>query len=393
MRAHQGTDIPRLPFWRQTRRGISNPRHSFERMNIFISTFMKMVPRAVSSCCYRGSCPLDGGRCCKDTRDASESFCLLNALGWPMDGPKRAGSLMERNAGMSEASHSSLAIRNIAIATDFAPWSDRAMHHALLITRWYGAALHIVHTVRPSEFSVVPDLMVQLDQLAERDCQDLMRRLHAGHKLDNVTHRLWNFYGELAILGDFVRDQKIDLLVLGTRGRSGIPKLLLGSNAEEIFHYVSCPVLTVGPFSRDAARSLQLETVLLATDLSPQSSAALPYALSAAKACRAGVDVLHVRSHDSRNCDLRMDDYRRQLQALATSDSGLCIRYHAVVGSPSDAVLGFAGQNKHDLIVLALDNHRSLYDGPPLSHAYEIVRQARCPVLSVRSAPIRPDQP
>ncbi len=57
---------------------------------------------------------------------------------------------------MSEELNQGLAIRNIAIATDFAPWSDRAMQHALVIARWYRAAPHIVHTVRRSEFSFVP---------------------------------------------------------------------------------------------------------------------------------------------------------------------------------------------------------------------------------------------
>ena len=287
---------------------------------------------------------------------------------------------------MSEELNHSLAISNIAIATDFSPWSDRAIQHALVIARWYRAALHIVHTVRRSEFSFVPDIMVQLDELAERDCEDLMGRLHAAHTLDNIRHRTWNLFGEVSTLGDFVRDQKIDLLVLGTRGRSGISKLVLGSVAEQIFHCVSCPVLTVGPWSRGAASPLALKNVLFATDLSPQSAAALPYVLAAAKAWRAAIDVLHVCSPDRADSEPRMEAYRRRLDALTASEPRLSIRYHVVPGEPSPAVLDFAGQNSEDLIVLGLDNHRSLYGGPPLSHAYEIVRQARCPVLSVRSA-------
>lgn len=286
---------------------------------------------------------------------------------------------------MSDLPHNGVAIRNIAIATDFSPWSDRAMQHALLITRWYGAALHIIHAIRPTEFSFVPDLMVQLDQLAERDCQDLMGRLHAAHKLDDIDYRLWNLYGEVSTLGDFVRDQNIDLLVLGTRGRSGISKLFLGSVAEEIFHCVSCPVLTVGPGARGVTSRLEVKNILLATDLSRQSTAALPYALMAARVWRAGLNVLHVSSPGATDCDTRMDAYRRRLNVLATREPGLLVRYHAVPGAPSPAVLNFARQNKQDLIVLALENHRSLYEGPPLSHAYEIVRQAQCPVLSVRS--------
>ena len=288
---------------------------------------------------------------------------------------------------MSNLPHNGLAIQNIAVATDFSPWSDRATQHALLIARWYGAALHIVHTIRRSEFSFVPGLMVKLDELAERDCEDVMGRLRAGHALDNIAHRTWNLDGEVAALGAFVRDQNIDLLVLGTRGRSGLSKLVFGSVAEEIFHCVSCPVLTVGPWSRGAASRLALNNVLFATDLSPHSTAALPYVVAAAKSWRAAVDVLHVCSPDHSDGDSRMQTYRRNFDTLTASEPWLSIRYHVASGEPSSAVLDFASQNEEDLIVLGLDDHRSLYDGPPLSHAYEIVRQARCPVLSVRSAP------
>ena len=287
---------------------------------------------------------------------------------------------------MSNLLTDGLTIRNIAVATDFSPWSDRAMQHALVIARWYGAVLHIVHTIRRSEFSLVPDLMVRLDELAERDCEDLMGRLRAGHTLDNIAHRTWNLDDGVAAFGDFVRDQNIDLLVLGTRGRSGLSKLVFGSVAEEIFHCVSCPVLTVGPWSRGVASRLALKNVLFATDLSPQSTAALPYVVAAAKSWRAAVDVLHVCSPDHADGDSRMQTYRRNFDTLAPSEPWLSIRYHVASGEPSSAVLDFASQNKEDLIVLGLDDHRSLYEGPPLSHAYEIVRQARCPVLSVRSA-------
>jgi nucleotide-binding universal stress UspA family protein len=290
---------------------------------------------------------------------------------------------------MLEELNHGLAIRSIAIATDFSQSSDRAMQHALVIARWYGAALHILHAVRRSEFSFVPDLMVQLDELAERDCEDLMGRLHAAHSLDNIQHRLWNLYGEVSTFGDFVRDQKIDLLVLGTRGRTGISKLLLGSVAVQIFHCVSCPVLTVGPSSRRAASQLALKNVLFATDLSPQSTAALPLC---SRGC--GWRAPSMSCTSARRITPMVASnggYRRRMSdALTASEPRFSIRYHVVPGEPSPAVLDFAGQNNEDLIVLGLDNHRSLYGGPPLSHAYEIVRQAPCPVLSVRSAPATP---
>lgn len=286
---------------------------------------------------------------------------------------------------MSHLIDDRLSIRNIAIATDFSPWSDRATQHGLLIASQYGATVHILHAVRRSEFWLVPDMLVPLDELADHDSEDLIARLQAKHSLEGLDYRCWNLHGEVPVLGDFVRDHKIDLLVLGTRGRKGISKLLMGSVAEDISRCVSCPVLTVGPCSRQASAKLELESVLFATDLSRGADAAMPYALAAAKTWRAGIDVLHVCSGESCTCEHRMEVSVNSLRAMGGCEAGPSVRGHVVKGEPSSKVLEFAAQHKENLIVLGLDNHRALFAGPPLSHAYRIISQARCPVLSVRS--------
>lgn len=278
-------------------------------------------------------------------------------------------------------------IQNITIATDFSPWSERAMHHAIALARKFGAILHIVHVVRRTEYPFVPDLMIELDQLAERDCDDLIRRLTAAHNLDDIEHRRWTLDGEFSeVLGRFVRDHRIDLVVLGTRGRSGISKLLLGSIAQEIFHHLACPVLTIGPWSRVASRQPRVRKVLFATDLSPASEAAIPYVLMAAKTWQSKIDVLHVCSSANCHCCQKKDDLKQRIDLQAGMETSLSVQYHLIPGRPFPAVLNFARENMDDAIVLGLDPHRSLYDGPAVSHAYEIVRCAECPVLSVRSA-------
>jgi nucleotide-binding universal stress UspA family protein len=144
-------------------------------------------------------------------------------------------------------------------------------------------------------------------------------------------------------------------------------------------------VLTVGPWSRDASRQLQLNKVLFATDLSPQSAAVIPYVLKLATIWHAEIDMLHVCSSANCQCHHRMDDLRRRMEVVARGETPLEFRYHVLPGPPSPTILNFAIQEKEDLIVLGLENHRSLYGGPSVSHAYEVVRQARCPVLSVCS--------
>jgi nucleotide-binding universal stress UspA family protein len=256
----------------------------------------------------------------------------------------------------------------------------------MAVARQFGAVLHFLHTVRPSEFPFVPDMKPQLDELADRDCKDLISHLNAVHKLDDIEHHCWTVEGEVSeVFGSFVRDHKIDLLVLGTRGRNGISKFLLGSIAQQIFHCVLCPVLTVGPWSPGASARLQLKKLLFATDLSAKSAAAIPYVLTAANTWHAEVDVVHVCSSADSNCRQQMENFSHRMDALGNGGTDFPIRYQVLPGKPAPTVLNFARHNREDLIVLGLESRRALYNGPSWSHAYEIVRQAQCPVLSVRS--------
>ena len=87
-----------------------------------------------------------------------------------------------------------------------------------------------------------------------------------------------------ARLAAAIEKNDTDLVVIGTRGRNGLGKLLLGSVAEDIFRTVSCPVLTVGPHSGSShGPSVELREILYATHLSPESEGGAAYAISLAE--------------------------------------------------------------------------------------------------------------
>ena len=101
--------------------------------------------------------------------------------------------------------------------------------------------------------------------------------------------------GELwGSVGSVIETKQIDLVVLGTRGRSGLARLLLGSAAEEIFRRAPCPVLTVGPHASTLLlRGGGVAHILYASDFSPESVAAAPYAISLAQEYQAHLTLLH----------------------------------------------------------------------------------------------------
>jgi len=278
-------------------------------------------------------------------------------------------------------------LRQVAVATDFSECTERALQHGLAVARHFGATLHLLHLVRPSAFPYAADAMPILDEAAVRDCDRLVDSLEQAHRLNGINLRRHVMQGEIQeVVSGFVRNEKIDLLIVGTHGRSGIPRLLRGSVAQQIFHCVRCPVLVVGPRARGAGEQLQLRRILFSTDLSQESLAAVPYLLTAIRAWHAPCDVLHICSDPRGEHSRQMSDLVSTLDVLQDGEHET-VAGHVLPGKPAPGVLGFSHEHGEDLIVLGLKPHRALYNGPMWSHAYEIVRHAECPVLSVRATP------
>jgi nucleotide-binding universal stress UspA family protein len=97
------------------------------------------------------------------------------------------------------------------------------------------------------------------------------------------------------VLSSMIQRENVDLVVVGTRGRGGLKKLVLGSVAEEVLRRAACPVLTVGPNVAPAdPERTEFKTILFATDFGPASDRAFAYALSLAEDCQAKLVLLHM---------------------------------------------------------------------------------------------------
>ena len=124
---------------------------------------------------------------------------------------------------MTNQQYLNVAIKNIAVTIDFSECSERAVQHGLAVARHFGATLHFLYLVRPSEYVYTPEMIPALDEVAVRDCDQLIARLKSDHRLDGVKFQRWVEEGEISeVVGDFVQKHHIDLLVVGTHGRTGI---------------------------------------------------------------------------------------------------------------------------------------------------------------------------
>jgi len=160
------------------------------------------------------------------------------------------------------------ALKNILFATDFSPCSQAALPYLHAIAERYASTVHIIHVLAPE-----PQIGIPLDRLPELDternvAQADMNTLLAGRSFGDIAHTAIVERGQLwEVLAPFIKENSIDLIVLGTHGRRGLRKLVLGSVAEQVFRHATCPVLTVGPqATHEGAADTSFKTILFATD-------------------------------------------------------------------------------------------------------------------------------
>jgi len=290
-----------------------------------------------------------------------------------------------------------VSLKRILIATDFSPASERALWHGLAIARRFGASVDVVHIVDSLGFRMTgTDVVAQAVELAQRDLKKLEAGLVRSGPLDGIPHRMLVEKESREVweaLYRLIRENDIDVVILGTHGRTGLKKLILGSVAEEVFRHSPCPVLTVGPcVAPELIVTNPPRHILFPTDLSPESLHALPFAIEAGRKCGAELTLMHVLpaiSGEARGDRERVFEVMRsRLESLVPDDAGLVRNPMCVVeeGYFPAVILNFVNAHQIDLIVLGLRSPEPYVNRLVWQHAYDIVCQARSPVLTLRSA-------
>jgi nucleotide-binding universal stress UspA family protein len=233
--------------------------------------------------------------------------------------------------------------------------------------------------------------MVAGRDAARRDLINLQNKLRQKADYDDRTEcRVSLLEGPVADrLLDCARTRHIDVMVVGTHGRGGFGKAILGSVAEKLFRHACAPVLTIGPKIRHGGRLTRLRHILAPCDLSPKSHPAVEYACSLAAAQDARLTVLHVAERASE--DVRLDpervkeSVRDRLKAIvgARGDQ-INVNYRVEFGPVAASILSAASHLDADLIVLGVHPSTGPLDRFMWPIAYELVRESTCPVLTVR---------
>lgn len=288
-----------------------------------------------------------------------------------------------------------VAIQNILLATDFSSFSDAALPFAAGLAHRYGSTLFLVNVVPTVPYDLLPADPLPPAQVANQK----MRSLAASDVLKGVPHKEYIEQGDIAdVLKHLVQMHHIDLIVLGTHGRKGIDKLLMGSVAEDVFRHATCPVLTIGPHVTHRIKEGELRHILYATDFGEETRHGLPYALSLAEEHHAKMTLLHVSPEPPPSLqDLTpgaMPSLSRaevlaynegELRKMVPSDAQLTTHPEFVVelGEAADIIIENARKLDADIVVMGVKRPMPLATHLTTGIAYKVVRAAPCPVLTV----------
>lgn len=300
------------------------------------------------------------------------------------------------------------AINTILHPTDFSDCSGRALAHAVRMARRHNAALHLLN-VAPTmgddpvrtAYSLgaggdadyeafAEQAEVQMHQLAEQ----------AGAKDLDVTFEHRRGIAPGPVINDYADDHQVDLVVMGTHGRRGVGRFVLGSVAEEVVRQAPCSVMTVRDDDTDTPPPT-VDRMLVPVDLSEFTMPLYRAALDVAATYSALIHVLHVIEplpfpvplmgavtiHD-----LVPDPTERsteQLQQLVDTvrHPDVSATPYVVEGHAAQAIIQQADTLNSDLIMMASHGLSGIEGFLLGSVTARVVRRARCPVLVARVEP------
>ena len=300
-------------------------------------------------------------------------------------------------------------LRRILCPVDFSPLSRRALAHAAALARWYEADVTALY-VHPFAVGAVAELpyLPPPRPLSSTERQQLVARMRefvAPIREAGVLVEIQMLEGGPATTIELEAQQRdVDLIVMGTHGRRGLERLLLGSVAESVLRRASCPVLTVGTTAEDAPPAAAFRRILCPVDLADHSAATAQLALSLAQEAGAHVWLFHVldgRTYPAMHAPfgINLEQYRADVEGISRHQlRGLlpanardwCLPDVAVSwGNPGGEILAAADRHRADLIVMGA------HGGPMTSALFgstaeRVVRGAACPVLTVRDRARRP---
>jgi nucleotide-binding universal stress UspA family protein len=293
-----------------------------------------------------------------------------------------------------------LEIKTILCPVDFSEFSARAYRHALSLAEHYGARLIALNTVELYQFTYLAfaasaGLYDEFCKAAHENGKTHLHKFVETNNREGVNPELVVHQGIAPdYILQFAETQKADLIVMGTHGRRGYDRLMLGSVTDRVMRKSSCPVLAVcrstheaGSMNEHAKAPHRLTRILACTDFSASAKRALQYAVSGAEEYGAELTLLHVLEGVSNPSKAKEAEAMAELEKLIPADLRTNLSTKMVVrgGKPYQQIIQQAEETQADLVAIGVSGRGNLDVAVFGSTTYRVMQLGPCPVLAVRA--------
>jgi nucleotide-binding universal stress UspA family protein len=292
----------------------------------------------------------------------------------------------------------------ILVPVDLSEFSQRAVDHAAAIAHWYDASMTVLFVFANMPVMDVPPLVlpdVERERIVEA-LREVTRQVPSGVSVDLQVREAYEVHREILAEAERIH---ADLVVLGSHGRSGVGRLLLGSVTEKVMREARGPTLVVPRRAPDTSPNepVRFRRIVCPVDFSEGSLEALKYATSLAEEADAELTAVHVieippelvTRHGADPVDvdrIRAEaeaERLRELRALIPAAARTFCTVHTAVreGAAYREILRVAGETDADLIVMGVQGRGAVDLMVFGSNTARVTRSATCPVLIVPTKP------
>ncbi len=297
-----------------------------------------------------------------------------------------------------------ISMKKILFPTDFSECADHALVWAIMLAKNFEAELTMLHAVvlhgddvGEEVYSRFPDL----DQVVETLIENADTRLETSipDKGEvNIRQAVRRGVSASEEILEFVEQEGTDLITIGTHGRSGLGKFLMGSVADRVIRHCSCPVLAVRCGDGPPPERVDIRSILLPIDFSDHSEFAARYAFALAGTIGAELRVVHVIDqtvHPSfyavgKESLLELDpDLQSRAEAaiddfLRDVSGGIPYEKEIVEGNPAAEIARLSMEGRDCLIVIASHGAGGLERLMMGSTTEKVVHMTECPVMIIK---------
>lgn len=141
--------------------------------------------------------------------------------------------------------------KKILCPVDFSEFTENIVSYAVEIAKRFDAEIHLLHVIpnlnyfTPYESFMTPENLIAIEKNIEREVEKDFEKI--TKKIDIPFKKAIKTGVAFVEIINYIKEESISLVVMGTHGRSGLEHILIGSVAEKVVRKSPCPVLTIRP--------------------------------------------------------------------------------------------------------------------------------------------------